>query len=407
MFIIELQSNKIIPFIESNEEYEINIVESADQSSFTRSYEINEEKNIGNIYNTNINLSPAINEITQAQSLLVGNYKFNYYVNNFKERQIDASQKQLFNNEKNPDIITAILAERISKHTSIQNIKDHSLRGLKEDILIKNKTTPFDHLFYDQIDFIASNTIYNYDLGVFEKSTALNLLYQIHPIQMLINIWSHFIYDSSIIDFTHINYYLLRMYYPYSTDPYTFDEATLTLDVFNIREELQLKTIIQDKMTGLKITLNNQTNGYSEFLGENASLKMIDQIDPNIDDISNLTYIETSEIKSNGKIISKTYPAVKKVDAFVSFIKNGINLNYVKPKIDKRQEFMDFRNTNDEITKFIDDKNLSFWQNFRNINPIVANECILNMKNSLYNNTQYNINTDYSADSIIYKGFKE
>lgn len=408
MLTIEILNNKITPFIESDSEYQFIITDETNITS-SRSLDLNQKTNNNNSYQFNINMSPALNEITHAQSLLISNYKFNYYVNNIQ----DENPTNTFNDSQETTLIQKILNQKIIKKTSIKNLKDQSLRGLKEDISFKKHQSPYDQFFHDDIQLYATKTIYNESLGIFEKSTALSLLYDISPVEILYNIWYHFLSDDNPVnDFSNIHSFILKLYYPFDTDFFIFDYSTAILEPFHLRQEIQMKYLHGENIVGLKVNVNQLNNEYSAFLDEyNMSSFNTSTINPNINQFSNISKINKSSILSNGNIkTDNVVNIVNQVNKSSTFLKNMVNLSYSNKADAKITPFVDFLDKESEINDYILKENLYFWNTDGDgiyARSDIFDQYILRMKNTKINSKQYTTISDNSVNSIIYKGMKE
>jgi len=420
MAIIQLELNKIVPFVDDINVHQFEYLNT--QKKITSgTLEIKSKLDLDILYNVSIRISPAINEITQAKSLSLCDEKFNMYIDKFKpDEKLQKKFQFIFNDEKNDDLLNSLFQQNIEKKSSIRNILNTSLRGLKEDLAIKNYQDEFSKYFNDNLKYIVSETVYNDDLNIFEKSTALEILYDISPIETLYNIWMSFINDTEYFDYSIINYYMLRIQYPYITDPYLFDYSTGFLDPFDLRNNIQLKIINENIITGLKcdiqyFNLNISNNGYSSYLNENSIFDFI-TLNANVENLSNLLEEELLEIQDNGYFKPIKRNKIQSIDSFPLYQQSKINLNYINKNNNKITEFTDFMTKADEITEFVNQKTLTFWDNELINNTIfqipvsVENEypdLLLDMKNNIINAKQYTDISDNSINSIIYKGLKE
>lgn len=418
MAIIQLELNKIVPFVD--DETKIHQFEYIEiQKKITSgTLEIQSKLDLDILYNLNINLSPAINEITQMKSLLASNERMNKYIDNFNFKNDIQNNFKFFDQQKN-DLTSHVISEDIEKKTSIRNLLDKSLRGIKEDLIIKNYQDEFSKYFNDNIKYTVSETIYNENLNIFERSTALEILYDISPIETLYNIWMSFINDTEYFDYSIINYYMLRIQYPYITDPYLFDYSTGFLDPFDIRNQIQLKILNDNILTGLKCDIQSvnysSINNYSSYLNENTELDFI-ILNPNIENLSNLTEEELLVIDNNGQFTFKKRNKITSINNFPNYLQNKLNFNYINKNIEKIKEFNDFLDDEDEINDFISQKSLTFWDNqlinntIFEIPEIILTEypnLLLEMKHNIINSKQYSNISDNLVNSIIYKGIKE
>ncbi len=407
MLIINIDSNKISPFVESKKDVifvnPTDVVEVAQTTSRITQIDLKSEDNYN--YKFSIKLSPVINDIQRPSSVFFTNFRelenFNKYIDNFKD--FDEEEKKTFerffinltdvitsfNNEylinnndewdfnakENFQTIKNIFMEKnLNKKSSIRNLyekynRTYYFKGLNEDIKIKFPLEEL-RLFNDILVDYSSPTIYNNKQGFWENYSVIKILNNHWE-----DVFENIKYQEKKCFINKINYPMVS-----NSNLNNFYFGGF-LEPFPIRSVIENKTNEKNSLQGLKSEIvnagknskdiTNIINDYTDLTITNTDVNKSnfyyennDSIFSKISPTTNLNFkkyitknifknpITNSPFDSNGRIIRKAKTVIQELDTQTPIYIPSPIVNYLT----------DFKNFN-PISHFNDNNNKNINQN--------------------------------------------